>query len=278
MKLFLNLTVIVFALVYSGSVMAYSYFYALAQQNGTLTLAETSSTRASTEAPVVWTGNALNITLDFDTNDAPFIEGVSWNEVAYQATVQWNNIADSLSWTASYSNNLLDACSDQYQSNNSIAAWGYTYCGNPWGDDVLALTQITYQISQTNDEVSAAIVGASIVVNNTKNWRVYRGPVQYLPDGTPINDFQRVILHELGHVAGLTHPDENGQQVHALMNSRESSLDSISADDISGINALYPMLIQDAVVQRPAKGGGAIDGIALIALLLSYRFRLSRIT
>ncbi len=278
MKLFLNLTVIVSALVYSGSVMAYSYFFALVQQNGTPTLAETSSVRASGEAPVVWTNNALNITLDFDTNDAPFIEGVSWNEVAYRATVQWNNVTDSLLWTASYSNNLLEACSDQYQSNNSIAAWGHTYCGSPWGDDVLALTQITYQISQTNDEVSAAIVGASIVVNNTKNWRVYRGPVQYLPDGTPINDFQRVILHELGHVAGLTHPDENGQQVHALMNSRESSLDSLSADDISGINALYPMLIQDAVVQRPAKGGGAIDGMALIALLLCYCFRLSRVT
>lgn len=278
MKLFLNLTVIVFALVHSGSAMAYSYFFLLTQQNGTPTLAETSSTRASSEAPVVWTSNTLNITLDFDTNDAPFIEGVSWNEVAYRATVQWNNVTDSLLWTASYSNNLLEACSDQYQSNNSIAAWGHTYCGSPWGDDVLALTQITYQISQTNDEVSAAIVGASIVVNNTKNWRVYRGPVQYLPDGTPINDFQRVILHELGHVTGLTHPDENGQQVHALMNSRESSLDSLSADDISGINALYPMLIQDAVVQRPAKGSGAIDGMALIALLLCYCFRLSRVT
>lgn len=277
MKLFLNLTGIVFALVCSGRVMAYSYFFVLDQENRAPTLAEISSTHAPRKVPVVWTGNVLGVALDFDTNDAPFIDGVSWNEVAYRAATQWNNVADTLSWTASYSTHPLDVCSDQYPSNNSIAAWGHTYCGSPWGDDVLALTQITYQINQTNDEVSAAIVGASIVVNNTKNWGVYRGPVQYLPEGAPINDFQRVILHELGHVAGLTHPDENGQQVHAIMNSREGSLDSPTADDISGINALYPMIIEDAVVQGPNKGGGAFGEMTLLALLLCYRFRSGRV-
>ena len=48
-----------------------------------------------------------------------------------------------------------------------------------------------------------------------------------------------MALHEFGHVLGLTHPDEAGQSVTALMNSMVSNLDALAADDINGIRSIY---------------------------------------
>ena len=47
------------------------------------------------------------------------------------------------------------------------------------------------------------------------------------------------LLHELGHVVGLDHPDAHGQQVDAVMNSTNPWYD-LQPDDIAGIRALYP--------------------------------------
>ena len=38
---------------------------------------------------------------------------------------------------------------------------------------------------------------------------------------------------------GLDHPDEHGQVVSAIMNSKTSDLDRLQADDIEGIHAIY---------------------------------------
>ena len=47
------------------------------------------------------------------------------------------------------------------------------------------------------------------------------------------------LLHELGHVVGLDHPDAYGQQVQAVMNSTNPWY-NLQPDDIAGIRALYP--------------------------------------
>lgn len=277
-KIFVYVTVIVSILGYSNSLLAYSYFL-LGQQQGNPVLIEANSTDASNNEPVVWNSVNLNISLGFDGVDAPpLVEGIRWNQVALLAAQQWNEVAENLTLTTAFSNVELDACANQEQNNVTVATWGQSYCGTPWGDDVLALTQLTYQITQTNEGAHAGIISASIVVNNTKNWGVYRGPVQYLPDGTPINDFQRAVLHELGHVAGLTHPDENGQQIQALMNSKEGSLDGPAVDDINGINALYPSLNKSTAIQQSAKGGGAVDYFLIFGLFLCYRLRSHRVS
>ena len=49
----------------------------------------------------------------------------------------------------------------------------------------------------------------------------------------------RLLLHELGHVVGLGHPDEASQRVQAVMNS-VIHYSRLQPDDIAGIRALYP--------------------------------------
>jgi hypothetical protein len=58
-------------------------------------------------------------------------------------------------------------------------------------------------------------------------------------NGRELWDLLRVALHELGHVLGLDHPDDNGQSVIALMNSILGNLDQLVADDIAGARSLY---------------------------------------
>lgn len=48
-----------------------------------------------------------------------------------------------------------------------------------------------------------------------------------------------ILLHEIGHIPGLGHPDEAGQQVAAIMNGQVRAHDSLQPDDEAGLLALH---------------------------------------
>ena len=78
------------------------------------------------------------------------------------------------------------------------------------------------------------VVDSDVVFNTNFDWNAYAGPQR-----RGAFDFHRVALHEFGHVLGLDHPDEHGQVVSAIMNSRADDNDRLQADDIAGIRAIY---------------------------------------
>lgn len=122
-----------------------------------------------------------------------------------------------------------------------------TVCGRGFGGDIIAQTINCYRLD------NGGIVNAPVFFNNRINWAVYDGPL--IPG---VTDIRRVVLHELGHVAGLNHPDDADQNVIAVMNGRVSSIDRPQADDIDGMRAVY------GGGPPPSSGGGVTGGCSLI--------------
>jgi hypothetical protein len=99
--------------------------------------------------------------------------------------------------------------------------------GKAFGSDTLALTTWWYRDDR--------LVEADIGFNQAKRWDSYRGTTK---PGL-VYDLRRVALHELGHVLGLGHPNDHGQAVVAMMNGTIGNLDSLTVDDIAGIQEVY---------------------------------------
>ena len=89
-----------------------------------------------------------------------------------------------------------------------------------------------------SDSGSRVFTETDVIFNNNIQWNSYRGPIH--GTGAAANyDFHRVALHEFGHVLGLDHPNEHGQNVTALMNAVIGDLDHLADDDIAGAAFLY---------------------------------------
>ena len=108
----------------------------------------------------------------------------------------------------------------------NTAAFSPTVCGLGFGD-ALAVTKV-YGFSD------GTLADAYVLLDAGRSWSTYPGVRQ-----GAAYDFHRVVMHEFGHVLGLNHPDQSGQAVTALMNSRVSDIDDVQADDIAGVNAIY---------------------------------------
>ena len=133
--------------------------------------------------------------------------------------------------------------------------------GKAFGHDTLALTTWWYR----DDE----LVEADIGFNQAKRWDSYRGTTK---PGL-VYDLRRVALHELGHVLGLGHPDDHGQSVVAMMNSTIGNLDSLTTDDIAGIQEIYGAPGSGTGGSTGGTGGGTGAAIGFPPRNETYEFR-----
>lgn len=216
---------------------------------------------------VSWPSGDIPVVLDLEGEDAPvrpssLIDGsTTWNEVGEDAVAEWNtHLARSQIVTTS-------PTGGEARRDNEVTEimFAETIYGDAFGDTVLGVTLLGP--NRTN---FSAIGEADIIINNTRPWNSYRGALRAGP-----NDLRRVLLHELGHLLGLSHPDEANpvQTVSALMNSSISDLDRLVEDDITGVVSLYgtPLTI-------PRITAAPVDQVVSVGDLVTFDMEIGGIT
>lgn len=159
--------------------------------------------------------------------DIPGADGL-WDEAFETAMFRWNDTTNFKFHIVRDS--FVDPCRDPNvrKAKNGVK-FSHDMCGMAWSDQVIAFT-INWIMNNTNE-----LVQTGIVFNEKKKWDVYSGPWWEAPY-FGINDFRRIAVHELGHSLGLDH--ENS--VEAMMQSWGGDIEYPTADDIAGVNFLYP--------------------------------------
>ena len=192
---------------------------------------------------VRWTsGNAtLRLFLGTPTR-LPLTNGtLSWDQNGINAANDWNAAGAAFHFNPQIGGQFNDPCGAQGGAHvcpntgpigDNPVFFSNSFCGQAFGD-IIELT------NNCADRNSGAMINAPVFVNSSVPWDAYDGRIRFA-NGQAVNDIRRVLLHEFGHVLGLDHPDANGQNVVAIMNSRESDLDRLQQDDIDGLISLYP--------------------------------------
>ena len=181
-----------------------------------------------TGAPIFWpTSQAtLNLRVGCPPTNPLTEYGPCWNDAARDAAQQWNAVGANFTFRIQSPSQPVDPSCDTPDSINTVV-WADTQCGMAFGDATLAVTQNWFR-------TTGELIDSDVHFNSNKGWTTYSGPQR-----SYAIDFHRVALHEFGHVLGLDHPDDHGQFVNAIMNSRADDTDRLQADDIAGIRAIY---------------------------------------
>jgi hypothetical protein len=195
-----------------------------------------------------WTEHAATLQSFLGSPGGPLSNGTSsWDQNAVSAANDWNTVGADFHFNIGVGGQFHDPCGPQGICGNPAGSnpiyFANSQCGAGFGD-AIELTLACWV------DQSGALLTAAVLVNNNVPWNAYDGPLQF-PNGQIVYDIRRVLLHELGHVLGLDHPDQHGQNVAAIMNSMVSNLDRLQQDDINGIFSLY------GGGAPPSSGGGS---------------------
>lgn len=153
----------------------------------------------------------------------------SWNRTVEFALGEWNTHLDDTGVEFRVVRDSTASIASLNGTNNVF--WSSTIFGRSFGDSI-GWAQWSYDSSDLTTETD-------VIINSTKSWNSYRGPLRRSSSGARLSDIRRVALHEFGHALGLNHPNEAGQSVLAQMNSSTSDFDTLSIDDANGARALY---------------------------------------
>jgi hypothetical protein len=175
-----------------------------------------------------WPGPTIPMRVQLGPSGIPLADGsASYDASIENALALWNEQLGGIqfTWTVAAPSAPV-AFGDRI---NSMQLSSKVY-GDKFGSGVLAITLTDSDGSQTTE--------TDVLFNTANQFNSYRNTA-YTAGTEGYFDIHRIALHELGHVLGLDHPDEHGQTVDAIMNANVSTLDSLQADDIAGVVALY---------------------------------------
>ena len=170
--------------------------------------------------PLAWADPEVTLNLVL-----PCLPDACYEAAAIEAAQAWTDAGARFTFHHTTSQ-LADPC-DHNDGRNTVS-FVNPRCDMPYPPGVVAATK-------GRARMSGEIIETDVVFDSGVVWEIYEGPQRagFVPD------FYRVALHEFGHVLGLDHPDEHGQVVSAIMNSRADDNDRLQADDIAGIRAIY---------------------------------------
>ena len=172
---------------------------------------------------VAWPAGTVPIQIQLGASPALTDGCADWSCSAAGAVDRWNLFMGQIQLKAVQNSQHSRG---ERNGRNDIF-FGTEMYGKAFGHDTLALTTWWFWEGE--------LLEGDIGFNQTKRWDSYRGNTK---PGL-VYDLRRVALHELGHVLGLGHPDDHGQMVVAMMNSTIGNLDSLTTDDIAGIQEIY---------------------------------------
>jgi hypothetical protein len=171
-------------------------------------------------------GSSIVVDLGQDTSSGRLLDGsADWNAVTENALALWNSRLQGVSFRVT-----RDSSAGALRNGINNVIWTDDMYGDEFGDAIA----VTISLSRRNIAVEA-----DVLFDRARNWNSYRGNLRRATAGGTLLDMRRVALHEFGHVLGLDHPDQHGQSLVAIMNSRIGAIDTLQADDVEGAQSIY---------------------------------------
>ena len=165
-----------------------------------------------------WPSNSLHFQL------ANLIGTSAVYKSATQRTMaEWNAAGANFSFT--HSSAVYDSISCGVSDNQVIAFDPEDGCGR-FGNGALAVTSLRFKQFCFLFICGEKKYDVDITFNTNYQWGVFKG------SRTGQYDFERVMLHELGHAVGLDHEDDGSD---TIMNSHYDHGEYLYSDDVAGI-------------------------------------------